>query len=341
MEKEGSELKAEEIKTEEIKAEDKKEEIYHDTFTAEEENALKEFKQALVQDKDFVEKYNKVEFLENNDELILFLRARKLNIKKAKKMIMDFFKWEIDFNLKELSSYTLEKEEEVKNIYIHGFHKTTKTGSPILYQLLAKIDSSDELFACGTHEQLVRYSTKIYQKMAVECFPACSKKYGRYIHELFSVIDLQFFGFHLFAPKCVKLVTDDLEICQNYFPECLGLTYVINSGAVFRALWKMIKPFLDDKTQKKVFVVGDDYLEYILKDIKKEDIPKVFGGECTCGGDGFCLWSDEGPWKDPSKMKQPPEQIIQKRKELVKDFISRVKYTAAEVEAKLIKKGEK
>ena len=81
-----------------------------------------------------------------------------------------------------------------------------------------------------------------------------------------------------------------------------------------------------EKTRKKVKVVGRDYLQYLLPIIDKENLPKILGGECTCGGDCLCLWSDEGPWKDHSiPEKEIPKEILEKRKEIINNYMSQLK----------------
>ena len=256
-------------------------------------------------------------------------------------MLMDYLKWEINFRLNEIPDYTIEHAEDLRSLYNHGFHKCTKNGQPIFIQVLAKIGSVDELFALGTEEQLIRYSTKVYYKMSRVVFPICSQAAKTYIHELYTIIDLKNLGKHLLSTKVISLIKGDMTICQNYFPESLGESLIINAGIIFRALWTLIRPFLDDKTKKKVKVLGEDYLEEVLKSVDKENLPKMLGGNCTCGEDGLCLWSDEGLWKDPSKIESLPEEIIKKRVEITNTFIKELKTTADEVENRKKAKGPK
>ena len=42
-----------------------------------------------------------------------------------------------------------------------------------------------------------------------------------------------------------------MSICQNYFPESLGESYIINAGFLFKTMYTIIKAFLDAKTRSK------------------------------------------------------------------------------------------
>lgn len=45
---------------------------------------------------------------------------------------------------------------------------------------------------------------------------------------------------------------------QNHYPERLGVLILVDAPFVFRAFWKVISPFVDAKTLKKVvFVSGN------------------------------------------------------------------------------------
>ena len=76
---------------------------FHESITDKKEiEALDKFKANLKEiinkkEKDFINPL----ILSDNDTLILFLRARKLNVKKATQMIIDYFQWKenIKFNI--------------------------------------------------------------------------------------------------------------------------------------------------------------------------------------------------------------------------------------------------
>ena len=90
---------------------------YHEIITDEKEKkALNNIKNTLAtitepKDKELI----KPEILMNDDLLIHFLRARKLDIQKTKIMILKYLHWLIDSNVEEIYlNFNIPNFEEVK-----------------------------------------------------------------------------------------------------------------------------------------------------------------------------------------------------------------------------------
>ena len=190
---------------------------YHDVFTDKELEAITKFKTALTTDKekDLVPQ----SLLADNDVLICFLRARKLDIPKSKKMILDYLHWRIDAKVEDIyQNYQMENINKITLFYPHNFHKTAKNGEPLYIQVLGDL-KVDELFRVTTIENIVKHSTQQYERMIRDVFPACSIAAKRYVHGLFSIIDIKKLNRHLVCKKVYNLIQADMTICQNYFPE--------------------------------------------------------------------------------------------------------------------------
>jgi len=86
------------------------------------------------------------------------------------------------------------------------------------------------------------------------------------------------------------------NIAQNYYPEMLGNMMLINTTFFFKAIWTIVKVFIDEKTRAKIIVEKSSYQKKLLEFVDKENLPEMFGGECKCAEFGGCLWSDIGPW---------------------------------------------
>lgn len=77
----------------------------------------------------------------------------------------------------------------------------------------------------------------------------------------------------------------------------MGKFYIINAPWAFSAVWAVIKPWLDEVTVQKINILGTSYQGELIKQIGKENLPREFGGNCTCEGVvGGCAMSDAGPW---------------------------------------------
>ena len=242
---------------------------------------------------------NVIENFEIYDDLFLlrFLRARKFDLEKTMEMFKKFLQWRIDMHVDELrESFEMDNLIEIKKLYPHGYHRTDKLGRPVYIELYDKTDVNG-LFKVTTEEKMVKYYIKQYERQIKYIFPACSAVVQRPVEQSCTILDANGIGiFSLVGPikGFVKLASD---IGQDYYPEMLGKMTIINVGFLFRAIWSMVKSFIDPKTQSKINLLKSSYKEELLKLIDEDKLPSFLGGKCTC--DNFvygCLGSDIGPW---------------------------------------------
>ena len=87
---------------------------------------------------------------------------------------------------------------------------------------------------------------------------------------------------------------ETIKIDSNYFPERLGYMYIINSPWIFKPLWAMIRPWLDQNTVAKIRIFGyNDYQDALKEVIDEDQIPKEYGGTADWRLPGRPLdWSD-------------------------------------------------
>jgi hypothetical protein len=255
-------------------------------------NALQQWKQNLTSQ-------NVLPNFDNYDDLFLlrFLRARKFDIEKTMEMFKKFLQWRIDMKVDELrESYQMENLVQIKKLYPHGYHKTDKQGRPIYIELYDKTDVKG-LFKITTEDKMVKYYIKQYERQIKYIFPACSAVVKRPVEQSCTVLDANGIGItSLFGPikGFVKLASD---IGQDYYPEMLGKMTIVNVGFLFRAVWSLVKSFIDPKTQNKINLLKSTYKDDLLVLIDEENLPHFFGGKCTCSGFLYgCLGSDIGPW---------------------------------------------
>ena len=84
--------------------------------------------------------------------------------------------------------------------------------------------------------------------------------------------------------SCVKYMKTVAALDQQYYPESLGKTYIINAPWIFPALWKLIKGALDPVTTEKIHVLGSNYQEVLRERFEANDLPSEYGGTCKCAG---------------------------------------------------------
>ena len=261
---------------------------FYDQLNQTQYDALQKLKEELLTQ-------NVLPNLHDYDDLFLlrFLRARKFDLEKTMIMFKNFLKWRIDMNVDELlRSYELEHLIEIKKLYPHGYHRTDKIGRPVYIELYDKTDVKG-LFKITTEEKMVKYYIKQYERQIKYIFPACSAVVKKPVEQSCTILDANGIGItSIFGPikGFVKLASD---IGQDYYPEMLGKMTILNVGFLFRAVWAMVKSFIDPKTQAKISLLKKPFLDDLLALIDEDKLPSIFGGKCTCSGFLHgCLGSD-------------------------------------------------
>lgn len=81
----------------------------------------------------------------------------------------------------------------------------------------------------------------------------------------------------------VQLLKTAAGIGSAYYPETLGVYLVVNAPGFFPFAWRLVKGFLDEKTQRSVKVVNKaEQYQTLSELIDEENIPTFLGGKCTC-----------------------------------------------------------
>ena len=265
---------------------------FYDQLNQSQYDALQKWKTELKEG-------NVIDNFEIYDDLFLlrFLRARKFDLEKTMLMFKKFLQWRIDMKVDDLrENYQLEHLIEIKKLYPHGYHRTDKLGRPIYIELYDKTDVNG-LFKITTEDKMVKYYIKQYERQVKYIFPACSAVVKRPVEQSCTILDANGIGILSIAGPIKGFVKLASDIGQDYYPEMLGKMTIINVGFLFRAIWSMVKSFIDAKTQSKISLLKSDYQKELLKLIDADKLPKFLGGDCTC--DNFlygCLGSDIGPW---------------------------------------------
>ncbi len=254
-------------------------------------------KTTLQKFKDFINskklEYNQEKF--GDSVLIRYLRARKYDLNKSYQMILNTLKWQKEIYLDQIFKYEFPELPQVKKFYPHGFHKVDKIGRPIYFEISGNLEV-DEMFKITQADRMLRYKIRQHEYLMNFIFPACSEKANSYINQNVSIFDLKKHTTKFMSKKLLDFLRLLSGFSQDHYPEILGALYIINSGMMFKVVWTAIKPFLDDKTKKKIVTLGGDYKKKLLEIIDEENLPSILGGKCECPGS--CIYSGEGPWKN-------------------------------------------
>lgn len=191
-----------------------------------------------------------------------FLRARDLDIEKASAMFLKYIKWRRSFVPNGLISASEIPNELAQNkFFTQGFDKK---GRPIALILGARHFQNK-----GGDEEFKRFAVFGLDKL-------CARIQAG--QEKFVVIgDLQGWGY---SNTDMRSYLGGLSILQDYYPERLGKLYIVHVPRIFMAVWKVVCPFIDNNTKKKiVFVENKKLKSTLLEDIDESQLPEIYGGK--------------------------------------------------------------
>ena len=275
-----------------VTSKDPKASGFYDQLNQQQYDALQKWKQELLS------KNITTDFTTYDDLYLLrFLRARKFDLEKTTIMFQKFLKWRQDEKVDELrTSFDFSEILEVKKIYPHGYHKVDKMGRPLYIELLSKLDVA-KLFTVTTEERMVKYYVREYERLMKWRFPGCSAAVKKPVEQSLTILDCNGLGISSIAGKTRSFVQLATNIGQDYYPEMLGQMFILNTGWLFKALWAIVKTFMDPKTAGKIHILGGSYITELVKYIDEQNIPECINGKCKCENiEGGCLYSDIGPW---------------------------------------------
>ncbi|KAB5564080.1 hypothetical protein DKX38_004134 [Salix brachista] len=268
--------------------------------------------------------------------LVRFLRMRDFDLSKAKDTFVKYLKWREEYGVdailkvkneficrplplsvnssrgsfvwNSVQEFKFEEYGEVKKCYPHGYHGVDRNGRPIYIERVGMVDLNS-LVQATTVDRFVRYHVSEQEKTLNFRFPACSIAAKRHIASITSILDVKGVGMSNFSKTARCLFVEIQKIDSNYYPEILNRLFIINAGNGFKMLWKALMAFLDARTLAKIHVLGYDYLSKLLEVIDQStaefsyflnsNLPSFLGGNCTCSDYDGCLFSDQGPWKNP------------------------------------------
>jgi CRAL/TRIO domain len=118
-----------------------------------------------------------------------------------------------------------------------------------------------------------------------------SVEQGKINEQCTNIMDMTGFGMSKMNKKTWQLIQLMSGVAQDNYPEILGATYIVNAPMVFNGVWAIAKNFVDEKTRKKINILGGGYKKTLLENVDAENLPSFLGGECTCEDLGGCLYS--------------------------------------------------
>ncbi|XP_065302706.1 SEC14-like protein 2 isoform X1 [Dermacentor albipictus] len=216
--------------------------------------------------------------------LLRWLRAREFDVSKAERMYRNDLEWRKENGVDDiLSSYKIP--EIVKENFPGAILHPCKDGRP-MWLIPAGIDMK-ALVAALTPAVVQRHC--IYLQRYTESLKlSVSKGAAAEIETHYLVIDVENFALRqVYSWQAVKTITDMLKMMEDHFPECLEKCIIVNAPDFFPTMWKLIRPFLTERTTDKVeiFAKADAWKERLVDIVGAASLPAHWGGDMV-GPDG-------------------------------------------------------
>ncbi|KAI4336402.1 hypothetical protein L6164_014933 [Bauhinia variegata] len=200
---------------------------------------------------------------EEDDQMIRrFLRARDLDIEKASAMFLKYLKWRHSFvPTGSISASEIPNELAQEKMFVQGFDNK---GRPIGFVFGAKhFQSKDD------PDEFKRFVIYVLDKLCARMPPG---------QENFVIIaDLEGWKY---SNSDIRGYMGALNMLQDYYPERLGKFYIVHAPYIFMTVWKIVYPFIDNKTKKKIVFVENDRLKStLMEEIDESQLPEIYGGQ--------------------------------------------------------------
>eukprot|EP00906_Rhabdomonas_costata_P029200 RCo041227 len=208
-----------------------------------------------------------------------FLRARKLNVPKAKAMLVANLQWRKTNGADTVLSGPAPDPRMVQ-AHPHGFLGFGRNGCPVFIErtgksalpLLLPHLSSDAVMHWKVYfqEQLQRLMREAHTEQCI------------------AVMDMDGLSLKQATKQALDFYKLTGAVDEANYPEELNCVFVINASTIFTTLWKVVKHFFDEGVRSKVRILGRDYAAELHQAIAPEELPPFLGGtrqECPawCG----------------------------------------------------------
>ena len=213
---------------------------------------------------------------DNNAYLLKWLRARKLNVSKAEKMIRRNLAFRREHWFDYLDNWTVPEAFEKYLPYRilgedHG-------GRPIVYFHFGMLDFKGAV-QCGSKMDYQRFLDLKMQKVSHQC-QIQSEKHGRLIDQCVVVIDLEGASFQThFNPRTLSYIQTLIRSLEDDYPEFTALCVILNNMPIFHLCWELVSRFIDEGSKKKIRLIRpNEYKEKMRRIIPTQYLPQCFGG---------------------------------------------------------------
>ncbi|KAK6044157.1 CRAL/TRIO domain protein [Cooperia oncophora] len=146
----------------------------------------------------------------------------------------------------------------------------------VVYMQALSLTHPKTLIRSGAVSELYRISiieAEFAFKLVRKAEAATGRKLGAKI-----IVDMDKFSMDVLYPPALNHYLNLLIILQALFPDFGRHIYIINCPLMIKTVYAMIQPALSKQTREKVSFLGDDWKEYLAKELGEQNIYRHWGG---------------------------------------------------------------
>lgn len=106
--------------------------------------------------------------------------------------------------------------------------------------------------AITNEEELLVSFRHSYEHLTKHVMYSCSAVRGEQVMQTMSILDATGISLSMFTGATKSIMKKTSGIMQDNYPENLGQMFIVNAPTIFTGVWAFIKPFLDERTRKKI-----------------------------------------------------------------------------------------
>ncbi|XP_037557711.1 SEC14-like protein 4, partial [Dermacentor silvarum] len=135
------------------------------------------------------------------------------------------------------------------------------------------------MLQCLSKEEMVLHVVYMLERLQRER-ESQTRKLGKLIDKSVFIFDWENFSLkQMYSWQVVDYIRALVGLYENNYPETLKLGLLVNTPSFFPVFWKLIRPFLSERTAGKVKIFSrDGWLPSLLEYVDPSQLPAQWGG---------------------------------------------------------------
>ncbi len=192
----------------------------------------------------------------------------------ALQIVEDLLKWREEMVIDDLAAEEFPKRADFVKTWPHGFHGVSRDGHVVYIDRPGKMDPS--YFAENfTMDEYMRMHIQVMEWMSEAKRRLSTKlEVPRYKHVV--IFDLSGFGMSHFGSRVREPIKKLIGIDSSKYCETLHKMFIVNPSFMFRTIWVMVSPWLDESTKQRIHFLKD--IKELQNHVDPDQLPDFLGG---------------------------------------------------------------